>query len=274
MVFNYDNSKAITFLFSGKIMKNNSKFVTKTISGWGRNSKAEVNIIDPNDTEELQDIISHSKKNRLIARGLGRSYGDAAQLSNGSVINLDSFQHINLNKSKGIVNAGSGVSFDALLKQIIPAGFFLPVSPGTRNVTVGGAIASDVHGKNHHINGSFGNHIINLLLIDGLGQIKKLSPGNDANKSEKDAFWATVGGMGLTGVIIEATFSLIPIKTSKISVDISRHNNLDSLMEEMIICDNKFQYSVAWLDTLSKSPRGILTCGDHANPEQFEKNMK
>ncbi len=254
-------------------MNKNPKYISKSISGWARNSRAEVNIIVPENKEELQEIISNSKKNSLIARGLGRSYGDAAQLNNGSVLNLSYFQHIHLNKSKGIVNAGGGVSFDDLLKKIIPEGFFLPVSPGTRNVTVGGAIASDVHGKNHHINGSFGNHVIDLLLIDGLGQIKKLSLGNDADKSEKDAFWATVGGMGLTGVIIEATFSLIPIKTSKISVDISRHQDLDSLMEEMISCDKKFQYSVAWLDTLSKKGRGILTCGDHANPEQFEKRF-
>ncbi len=254
-------------------MTKNKKNISKTISGWGCNSKALVKILNPKDKEELQEIISDSKKNSIIARGLGRSYGDAAQLNNGSVINLDCFQHIYLNKEQGIVNAGGGVSFDNLLKKIIPHGFFLPVSPGTRNVTVGGAIAADVHGKNHHVNGSFGNHVINLLIIDGLGQIKSLSPRKDANKSEKDKFWATIGGMGLTGVIIEATFSLIPIRTSKISVDTSRHRDIDSLMEKMIICDNKFQYSVAWLDTLNKRGRGILTCGNHARPEELKKKV-
>lgn len=252
-------------------MTNNLKDISRNISGWGRNSKAKVNFLNPDGKKELQEIIFNSKKISLIARGLGRSYGDAAQLNNGSVINLNSFQHINLDISKGILKAGSGVSFDSILKKIIPQGFFIPVSPGTRNVTVGGAIAADVHGKNHHINGSFGNHIINILIIDGLGEIKTLSPGKDGNKSEKDEFWATIGGMGLTGVIIEATFSLIPIKTSKISVDTSRHRDLDSLMEEMIISDSKFQYSVAWLDTLNKSGRGILTCGNHAINEQLEK---
>ncbi len=255
-------------------MTENLKNCSKTLSGWGRNSKALVKILNPKGKEELQDIISNSKKNSIIARGLGRSYGDAAQLNNGSVINLDYFQHVYLNKSKGIVNAGGGVSFDELLKNIIPEGFFLPVSPGTRNVTVGGAIAADVHGKNHHINGSFGNHLINLLIVDGLGEINSLSPRKDADKYEKDKFWATVGGMGLTGIIIEATFSLIPIKTSKISVDTSRHSDIDSLMEEMIICDKKFQYSVAWLDTLNKSGRGILTCGNHASPEQFKEKFE
>ena len=254
-------------------MTENLKNISKTISGWGRNSKALVKIINPKDKKELQDIISNSKKNSLIGRGLGRSYGDAAQLNNGSIINLDYFKHIYLNKAQGILNAGGGVSFGDLLKKIIPEGFFLPVSPGTRNVTVGGAIAADVHGKNHHVNGSFGNHIINLLIVDGLGQIKSLSPVKDSNKSEKDEFWATIGGMGLTGLIIEATFSLIPIKTSKISVDTSRHRDIDSLMEEMVVCDRKFQYSVAWLDTLNKKGRGILTCGNHASPDEFKKKI-
>ena len=146
-------------------MTENLNNISKTLSGWGRNSKAVVKILNPKDKEELQDIILNSKKNSLIARGLGRSYGDAAQLNNGSVINLDYFQHIYLDKAKGILNAGGGVSFDNLLKKIIPEGFFLPVSPGTRNVTNGGPIAADVHGKNHHVNGSFGNHVINLLIV-------------------------------------------------------------------------------------------------------------
>ena len=252
----------------------NLKHISKTLSGWGCNSKAFVKILNPKNKEALQEIIAESKNSSLIARGLGRSYGDAAQLNNGSVINLDYFQHIYLNKEKGIVNVGGGVSFDYLLKKLIPEGFFLPVSPGTRNVTVGGAIAADVHGKNHHVNGSFGNHVINLLIVDGLGQIQNLSTRKDAHKSEKDKFWATIGGMGLTGIIIEATFSLISIKTSKISVDTSKHNDIDSLMEKMVYCDNKFQYSVAWLDTLNKNGRGILTCGNHAIPEQFEKKIE
>ena len=112
---------------------------------------------------------------------------------------------------------------------------------------------------------------LNLLIIDGLGQIKSLSPRKDADKSERDEFWATIGGMGLTGVIVEATFSHIPIKTSKICVDTTRHWDIDTLMEEMIVCDKKFQYSVAWLDTLNKNGRGILTCGNHASPDQFKK---
>ena len=129
------------------------------ISGWGLHNPANVNILKPDSIEQLDNIIINSGKNSILARGLGRSYGDAAQIKDKSVFSLHAFDHIYLNKKEGFITAGSGVSIDSLLKKIIPEGFFIPVSPGTRNVTIGGAIASDVHGKNHHLNGSFGNHI-------------------------------------------------------------------------------------------------------------------
>ncbi len=244
------------------------------VSGWGGGSKATVQVSIPKSVEELQNIIKSSNQIALIARGLGRSYGDAGQLNNGTVINLHAFHHIHLDSSKGLVTAGSGVSLDALLKEIVPAGFFLPVTPGTRNVTIGGAIAADVHGKNHHLDGSFGNHVRQLTLIDGTGSLKKLTPHNEASIEEKNQFWSTIGGMGLTGVIVEATFSLIPISTSLISVDTSRYQDLDNLMDAMTQADNQYQYSVAWVDSLSKRGRGVLTCGDHASPDLLEKHLK
>ena len=120
------------------------------------------------------------------------------------------------------------------MNTIVPKGFFIPVSPGTRFVTIGGAIASDVHGKNHYLNGSFGNHVIEIKLVDGLGQLRTLSLNKDQNKEARNQFWATIGGMGLTGVVVEATFSLIPIQTSKIIVDTFRYKDLDNLMDGMI----------------------------------------
>ena len=244
----------------------------KIVSGWGGSSKATVEMININNVEQLQQLIRNSNQISLIARGLGRSYGDAAQLNNGTVINLQAFHHICLDPSKASVTAGGGVSLELLLKKIVPAGFFLPVTPGTRNVTIGGAIAADVHGKNHHLDGSFGNHVSQLMLIDGTGALKKLSPHNNSSEEEKNQFWATIGGMGLTGVIVEATFSLIPIKTSLISVDTSRHQNLDDLMDAMIRADSQYRYSVAWVDSLNRRGRGVLTCGDHAVPAQLGKN--
>tara|TARA_B100000700_G_C15062280_1_gene866697 strand:- start:5565 stop:6929 length:1365 start_codon:yes stop_codon:yes gene_type:complete len=245
----------------------------QTITGWGRMSPVEVEIITPKTLESIQEIISNASSYSLIPRGLGRSYGDAAQLKNGSVICLDYFNQIQFDSSNSTVTVGGGVSFGKLLELVVPRGFFLPVSPGTRNVTVGGAIAADVHGKNHHADGSFGNHISRILIVDGNGDLVELTPNED-DYSEYSKFWATVGGMGLTGVIIEATFTLIPIDTSLISVDTFRFNDLDSLMAAMIEGDSLYRYSVAWVDSLNYKGRGILTNGDHAFLEQLNQPNK
>ncbi|MFM9104052.1 MAG: FAD-dependent oxidoreductase, partial [Cyanobium sp.] len=211
--------------------------------------------MQPSSLEQLQELVRSAPAKSLIARGLGRSYGDAAQLKNGTVIELPALDRIELNPANGTVTAGAGVSLDQILRVIVPAGFFLPVTPGSRNVTVGGAIAADVHGKNHHVDGSFGNHVQRLLLIDGSGILRELTPaGGDGLW-----FWATVGGMGLTGVIVEATFSLIPITSSLISVDSSRYRDLESLMAAMVEADANYRYSVAWLDSLDPKARGVLT---------------
>ena len=199
------------------------------ISGWGLHNPASVRILKPDRFEQLENIIVNSNKNSLLARGLGRSYGDAAQLKNESVFNLHDFDHIYLNKKEGFITAGSGVSIHSLLKKIIPEGFFIPVSPGTRNVTIGGAIASDVHGKNHHLNGSFGNHIKEILI------------------------------------------SLIPIKTSKIKTNTFKYKDLDDLMDAMINTQDNYQYIVAWVDSLSKKNRGVLTVGNHAVESDLQK---
>ena len=240
---------------------------TRTLSGWGRTNPVSAQVVQPSSVEQLQQLVRSAPPRSLIARGLGRSYGDAAQLKDGTVIELPAFDRIELDLGSGTVTAGAGASLDQILRVIVPAGFFLPVTPGTRNVTVGGAIAADVHGKNHHVDGSFGNHVQRLLLVDGSGTFRELSPEG----SEASFFWATVGGMGLTGVIVEATFSLIPITSSLISVDTTRFRDLESLMEAMEEADAKYRYSVAWVDSLDPNGRGVLTCGDHAPADSLPK---
>ena len=238
---------------------------TRTLMGWGRTNPVTAQVVQPSNVEQLQELVRGAPPRSLITRGLGRSYGDAAQLKDGTVIELPAFDRIELDAASGTVTAGAGVSLDQILRVIVPSGFFLPVTPGTRNVTVGGAIAADVHGKNHHVDGSFGNHVQRLLLVDGSGSLRELTPeGGDA-----PFFWATVGGMGLTGVIVEAIFSLIPITTSLISVDTTRYRDLESLMGAMVEADLKYRYSVAWVDSLDPKGRGVLSCGDHARLEQL-----
>ena len=198
---------------------------------------------------------------------MGRSYGDAAQLKDALTIDLKNFKKFDLNPQKMEVCAGSGLTFSELLQNIIPKGFFTPVSPGTKNITIGGAVACDVHGKNHHVDGSFGNHVKEISLIDGRGDFHKISKSKN-----EELFWATIGGMGLTGIIIEVTFSIIPISTSLISVDTYKFKDIDSLMNSMIEFDKKYKYSVAWIDSLNKKGRGVVTCGEHLNINNLKKN--
>ena len=247
---------------------------TEILSGWGRTNPVTSEVVQPSSVEQLQQLIHAAPPKSLIARGLGRSYGDAAQLKDGMVIELSVFDQIKLDPISGTITAGAGVSLDQILRVIVPEGFFLPVTPGTRNVTVGGAIAADVHGKNHHVDGSFGNHVQRLLLVDGNGRLRDLTPNGRGDVEDAEFFWATVGGMGLTGVIVEATFSLIPITSSLISVDTTRYRDLESLMEAMVEADTKYRYSVAWVDSLDPKGRGVLTCGDHASAESLPKEKQ
>ena len=246
----------------------------KTLFGWGRTNPVNCQVVKPESVEQLQKLVRGAPPRSLIARGLGRSYGDAAQLNGGTVIELPTFDGIVLDSEAKLITAGSGVSFDQILRVIVAKGFFLPVSPGTRNVTVGGAIAADVHGKNHHVDGSFGSHVLRLKIVNGNGDLQELSPKGESIDVNAELFWATIGGMGSTGIIVEATFSLIPISSSLISVDTSRHQNIDSLMAAMVEADKKYRYSVAWVDSLDKNGRGVLTCGDHAAFSDLRKEEK
>ncbi len=240
----------------------------QTLTGWGRTAPSLAQVCQPSSLEQIQALIETASPSSLIPRGLGRAYGNPAQCAGGTVLDLAAFDRIDLDPSSGTVTAGAGVSLDALLRALVPAGFFLPVTPGTRNVTVGGAMAADVHGKNHHGEGSFASHVLRLQLVDGQGLLRELNPSDPASAA---AFWASAGGMGLTGVITEVSFRLIPIETSLISVDTDRFGDLDSLMAAMVEADTRYRYSVAWVDSLHPAGRGVLTCGDHASLEQLRR---
>lgn len=242
-------------------------FRKEKISGWGRRDFVTSSIIDVHKIDEIKAFIKKSQKQFLIPRGLGRSYGDAAQLSDEYVLNSRNLNKINVMGDEVIV--GGGVSIYQLLETIIPLGYFIPVSPGSSKVTIGGAIAADVHGKNHHKDGSLGNHLLRILILDGNGEIKELVQNSSINKQDADFFWATVGGMGLTGLILEATIKLKKIESSFMKVDTFICNHLDELMELMMQKDLSYSYSVAWVDSLDKNNRGVLTCGEHALKDEI-----
>ena len=178
--------------------------------GWGRTNPtvAESLTVAP---AGVAAAVKGAGPRGALARGLGRSYGDAAQNGGGLVLRLASGAgDIVVDRATARVTVGAGTSIDELLQVIVPRGYFLPVTPGTRFVTIGGAIASDIHGKNHHVDGSIGNHVesITMMLADG----STTTIGPDRNPA---LFWATIGGMGLTGVMLDVTIRLLPIETSR-----------------------------------------------------------
>lgn len=239
-------------------------------TGWGRTMPAPSRVVSGSgrDVDGLVRAVKEIPPRGGIARGLGRSYGDPAQRSGGVVVRLvDSVQDVVLDAATGTATVPAGVSLDELLRVLVPRGFFVPVSPGTRFVTLGGAIASDIHGKNHHREGSFGTHVQRLSLLLADGTVVELGPTR-----QPELFWATVGGMGLTGIILDATIDLIAIETSRCSVDITRTGDLDELLALMEARDRDYRYSVAWIDLMAKGRhlgRGVLSQGDHARVDEL-----
>jgi len=233
----------------------------QVLSGWGRTPSSAAHVHSLEGRDEVPTILEASSARGTIARGLGRSYGDAAQRSGGSIITLERHRAIEW-LTDGSIRAEAGVSFDELIGEVVPRGFFLPVTPGTRQVTIGGAIAADIHGKNHHRDGSLADHLESVTLMLPDGEEREVSPADDA-----ELFWATVGGMGLTGIILSAVVRLLPIETSLMVVETRRAPDLEALMAAMAEGDQRHRYSVAWVDLVATGThlgRGVIMHGDHA----------
>lgn len=229
----------------------------KTIANWGMYP-----VIEAEELEALQPEAIHAGigKQPIIARGLGRSYGDAS-LGDRVFNDLPRNRFLAFDEKTGLLTCEAGVSLKEILDIFVPRGWFLPVTPGTKFVTVGGAVASDVHGKNHHVAGSFCRHVTRMRLLMADGSIKECSPTKNA-----DLFRATAGGMGLTGLILDVSFYMKKIETSLIKQVSYRARNLD----EMFDLINKYEdstYTVSWMDCLSRGAsrgRGFLITGEHA----------
>ncbi len=229
------------------------------VAGWGGRDRVPVALLRPDSVEALQDGVAQSTAHGAIARGMGRSYGDAAQLRHGLVLDTTALRGFELDAERGVVHAQSGVTLGQLLGALAPAGWVLPVLPGTQHVTVGGAIASDIHGKNHSAAGAFGAHVLGLGLLTASGEVLELSA-----EQHHELLDATIGGMGLTGVILWATIRLRRLPSSLLSVDSDRVERIDDALA--ILEAPGGEYRVAWLDLLGPvSARGVVTRGEQAD---------
>jgi decaprenylphospho-beta-D-ribofuranose 2-oxidase len=236
----------------------------RVLTGWGRTAPSACDVAWVRSGEEVDAVLSTAAADgrKVVARGLARSYGDAAQCAGGIVIDTTALDAVlDADLETGLVRVGAGASLDALMRAFVPLGWFVPVTAGTRHVTVGGAIAADIHGKNHHRDGSLCSYVTRMSLATPTGRVD-VSPDRDP-----ELFWATAGGMGLTGIVVETTLQMLPVETASMLVDTERADNLDDCMARMAGHDAEYRYSVAWIDCRARGAklgRAVLTRGDHA----------
>ncbi len=198
----------------------------------------------------------------VLPFGQGRSYGDSCLNTGGTLLDTDPFNHfIQFDRERGILRCEAGVTLEEILKLIVPAGWFLPVTPGTKFVSLGGAIANDIHGKNHHRDGTFGCHVTCFELLRSDGSPLFCSPSQN-----KELFCATIGGLGLTGLMTWAEIKLKPILSSLMQVELIPFFHINDFFPLAADSDQKFEYTVAWIDSLSRGQnlgRGVFIRGNH-----------
>lgn len=240
----------------------------KQIANWGNYPAMESDEKSFAFDDQLKEVFKG--EGSFIPRGNGRCYGDAS-LAQVTVSTLKYDKILSFDTVNGFLECQSGITLDQVLEVIVPKGWFLPVTPGTKFITVGGAIASDVHGKNHHVDGCFSHHVLEMDVLTGSGETITCSP-----TSHIDLFEATCGGMGLTGVITRVKFDLKKIETSYIRQKQLKAANLDEVLR--LFDEYKhYTYSVAWIDCLQKGKsfgRSILILGEHATLNELNETQK
>ncbi len=237
----------------------------RKIADWGNYPVIEAEVTGFDSAEQLRTQLE--QPGEVIAFGNGRSYGDAS-LQKNILLTRRFNKFLSFDENTGTLCCQSGVLLSEILDAFVPRGWFLPVTPGTKLITVGGAIAADVHGKNHHVAGSFGQHVLSMEVMRNDGSVIRCSPQEKA-----EFFRLTIGGMGLSGVILNATFRLKRINTAYIREETVRAENLDEIMDGFELSDN-WTYSVAWIDCLAKGDamgRSILMRGEHCTKGELIK---
>ncbi len=242
----------------------------KSISGWGKYPVADCQIRVPQRRSAVASMLDAAG---TLGRGLGRSYGDTALNQQGVVLDCTSLdQYIAFDEANALLTCEAGVSLEQILEDFGPRGFLPKITPGTKFVTVGGCIANDVHGKAHHVDGCFANSVRSMRLLLASGEVKELS-----REKNTELFWATCGGVGLTGIILDATIELRPVETTYFRQNAIPVRDLDHLLEQLAEQDALVPYSVAWVDSLATGKRlgrGVLTTGDHATLSDLPKRLR
>ena len=227
---------------------------------WGRYPQvSHAGVYQVNWIDELPNVLQHTADRSLLAYGLGRSYGDSCLNEGRHLVDcsrLDRF--LDADFEEGWIKCEAGTSLADILNVVVPRGWFLPVTPGTKFVTVGGAIANDVHGKNHHRAGTFGCHVRKLAVYRSDYGLVICSP-----EQNEELFHATIGGLGLTGLIAWAEIQLTRTRGACIDLEVVPFKTIDRFLDLTAESDQKFEYTVAWIDCLNRSPRGIFLRGNH-----------
>ena len=251
--------------------------MTKHLLSWGRAHRFSQDVLDikPDPETQLSQIAQASPNGKLIPFGQGRSYGDVSLNDRGSVVKTTRLDKVlEFDRDSGIFRGEAGLTLNDILKIIVPHGWFLPVTPGTKFVTLGGGVANDVHGKNHHGAGSFGTYIERLALMTSDGKTHMCS-----NEENTDFFRMTIGGLGLTGLILWVEFRLTAIKSSYLDVENIPYDNLEDFFSLSESSAN-WPYTVAWVDCFSSGSnlgRGIFTRAkftDYGPLEQHSSDKK
>lgn len=239
---------------------------------WGRFPKSQQFPVFMDS--RFADLPKIGRERSVLAYGAGRSYGDSCLNDGQNIIptlGLDRF--ISFDRASGVLRCEAGVVLEDVLRLIVPQGWFLPVTPGTKFITVGGAVANDIHGKNHHCDGNFGHHVRVLELLRSSGERLRCSPHENS-----DFFYATVGGLGLTGFITWVEFQLKPIANAFITQEVLRFHNLQEFFHISRESEKDFTYTVSWVDCTAKGKelgRGLYMRGNHSNSFQFsDRDLK
>jgi decaprenylphospho-beta-D-ribofuranose 2-oxidase len=242
------------------------------LTSWGRFPAVESRVYEPKTTAELKDAVNKRGLANFLVRGLGRSYGDAALSANGlTAVSKDCSRLLEFDSDKGVMLCDPGIAIGDVMRLALRRGWFPSFTPGTTAVTMGGAVACDVHGKNHHSAGAFSNFLLDFDLTLASGETVSCS-----RRQNSDLFFATTGGMGLTGIISAVRFSLRKVETAYIKQKTMPAANIDELLSLMQASVPRHEYSVAWLDCLNDGAdfgRGVLLLGDHVPLSDLDERL-